>query len=152
MISDVIATLVRCEGRTFLCLGEVNGIYLNSESLDSIGLDVLPERTVSVSFSIPQNHFLNNCRRYLQQARLEIGSPSRGNAQGSGSNGPAFDPHSDNGAQRKRMSSLREQWPANLNCEPFRTVDAFKAPSRSGSQQLQVYPYRECAGTSFTAN
>ncbi|KAJ7814764.1 hypothetical protein B0H14DRAFT_3746965 [Mycena olivaceomarginata] len=50
MISDVIATLVRCEGRTFLCLGEVNGIYLNSESLDSIGLDVLPERTVNVSF------------------------------------------------------------------------------------------------------
>ncbi|KAJ7845835.1 hypothetical protein B0H14DRAFT_2216840, partial [Mycena olivaceomarginata] len=31
-------------------LGEVNGIYLNSESSDSIGLDVLPERTVNVSF------------------------------------------------------------------------------------------------------
>ncbi|KAJ7881566.1 hypothetical protein B0H14DRAFT_2274025, partial [Mycena olivaceomarginata] len=31
-------------------LGQVNGIYLNSESLDSIGLDVLPERTVHVSF------------------------------------------------------------------------------------------------------
>jgi hypothetical protein len=50
MISDVIATLVFCEGRIFLCLGEVNGIYLDSESLDSIGLDVLPERSVHVSF------------------------------------------------------------------------------------------------------
>ncbi|KAJ7684067.1 hypothetical protein B0H14DRAFT_2422248, partial [Mycena olivaceomarginata] len=34
----------------FLCLGEVNGIYLKSESLDSIGPDVLPDRTVNVSF------------------------------------------------------------------------------------------------------
>ncbi|KAJ7706488.1 hypothetical protein B0H16DRAFT_1826242 [Mycena metata] len=50
MISDVVATLVGCEGHIFLCLGEVNGIYLNSESLDSIGLDVLPEQTVHVSF------------------------------------------------------------------------------------------------------
>ncbi|KAJ7696885.1 hypothetical protein B0H16DRAFT_1903738 [Mycena metata] len=50
MISDVIATLVGCEDRLFLCLGEVNGIYLNSQSLDSIGLDVLPEQTVHVSF------------------------------------------------------------------------------------------------------
>jgi hypothetical protein len=50
MISDVIATLVFCEGRIFLCLGEVNGIYLDSESLDSIGLDVLPERSVHISF------------------------------------------------------------------------------------------------------
>ncbi|KAJ7183864.1 hypothetical protein C8R46DRAFT_1186739 [Mycena filopes] len=50
LIFDVIATLVACEGRIFLCLGEVNGIFLNSESLDSIGLDVLPEQTVNVSF------------------------------------------------------------------------------------------------------
>ncbi|KAJ7114226.1 hypothetical protein C8R44DRAFT_984314 [Mycena epipterygia] len=52
MISDVVATLVRCENRIFLCLGEVNGIYLNSESLDSLGLDVLPEKTVAVSFQL----------------------------------------------------------------------------------------------------
>ncbi|KAJ7142001.1 hypothetical protein C8R46DRAFT_1317489, partial [Mycena filopes] len=50
MISDIVATLVACEGEIFLCLGNVNGIFLNSESLDSIGLDVLPEQTVYVSF------------------------------------------------------------------------------------------------------
>ncbi|KAJ6527860.1 hypothetical protein DFH09DRAFT_1327969 [Mycena vulgaris] len=50
MISDVIATLVRCEDRIFLCLGEVNAIHLSSESLDSLGLDVLPEKTATVSF------------------------------------------------------------------------------------------------------
>ncbi|KAJ6543370.1 hypothetical protein DFH09DRAFT_928698 [Mycena vulgaris] len=50
MISDVIATLVQCDGRIFLCFGEVNGIYLDSRSLDSLGLDVLPEKTAAVSF------------------------------------------------------------------------------------------------------
>ncbi|KAJ7256659.1 hypothetical protein C8J57DRAFT_1437007 [Mycena rebaudengoi] len=50
MISDVVATLLRCEGRVFLCIGEVNAIHLDSESLDSLGLDVFPERTVTVSF------------------------------------------------------------------------------------------------------
>ncbi|KAJ7191493.1 hypothetical protein GGX14DRAFT_381107, partial [Mycena pura] len=49
MISDVVATLLRCEGRFFLCIGEVNAIHLESESMDSLGLDVLPERTVTVS-------------------------------------------------------------------------------------------------------
>jgi hypothetical protein len=52
MISDIIAILVQCEGRLFLCLGEVNGIYLDSESLDSLGLDVRPERAAHVSFQL----------------------------------------------------------------------------------------------------
>ncbi|KAJ7181372.1 hypothetical protein C8R43DRAFT_1101284 [Mycena crocata] len=50
MISDLIATLVCCDGMTFLCLGEVNDIYLHSESVDSLGLDVLAEQSVHVSF------------------------------------------------------------------------------------------------------
>ncbi|KAG6827992.1 hypothetical protein H0H92_009721 [Tricholoma furcatifolium] len=52
IVQDPIATLVLCEGRVWLCIGEVNNITHDSQSVDSIPLEILYEGTVSVSFQV----------------------------------------------------------------------------------------------------
>ncbi|KAG6825754.1 hypothetical protein H0H92_002534 [Tricholoma furcatifolium] len=52
MVQDPIATLVLCEGQAWLCVGEVNNISHDSQSVQHIPLEILYEETVSVSFQI----------------------------------------------------------------------------------------------------
>lgn len=47
---DPIATLLLAEDKFFLCIGEVNGISVDSTSRDRIPIYLLPESTVRVSF------------------------------------------------------------------------------------------------------
>jgi hypothetical protein len=47
-----IATLVQCDGRIFLCVGEVNDITVDSQHADHIGVDYLTEPTVFVSYQM----------------------------------------------------------------------------------------------------
>ncbi|KAG6905140.1 hypothetical protein DXG01_004635 [Tephrocybe rancida] len=52
MNHDPIGTLVVSEGRIWLCVGEINNILHDSQSVDSISLEILAEGTVTVSFQV----------------------------------------------------------------------------------------------------
>ena len=52
IISDPVASLLRCEGRIWLCIGEVNGMKVDGKPVDCIDCDLLMEPTVSVSYQI----------------------------------------------------------------------------------------------------
>lgn len=52
MIDDPISTLVRCDDWIFLCIGQLNGIFLGTDSLQQLTIDLLAEKTVSVSYQI----------------------------------------------------------------------------------------------------
>lgn len=47
-----IATLLKCEGRLFVCIGETNDIAFDSKSVDSLSLDLLSEPSAFVSFQM----------------------------------------------------------------------------------------------------
>ena len=47
-----LATVARCDGRIFLCIGEVNDITYNSEHTDRLPVSLLSESTVSISFQV----------------------------------------------------------------------------------------------------
>jgi hypothetical protein len=47
-----IALLVRCDGHVFLCIGEVNGITVDNQHTDHVGVEYLTEPTVFVSFQL----------------------------------------------------------------------------------------------------
>ncbi|KAF8066505.1 hypothetical protein FPV67DRAFT_1652976 [Lyophyllum atratum] len=49
---DPLATLVSCENRLWLCIGEVNGLKIDTQNVSHIPLDVLNESTVSVSYQV----------------------------------------------------------------------------------------------------
>ncbi|KAF6745748.1 hypothetical protein DFP72DRAFT_823825 [Ephemerocybe angulata] len=50
LIHDPIATLVACDQRIWLVLGEVNGIRYNGEAIDRLGHNLLVEAAATVSF------------------------------------------------------------------------------------------------------
>ncbi|KAJ7104685.1 hypothetical protein C8R44DRAFT_746366 [Mycena epipterygia] len=52
LVSEPIATLVRCEEKLFVCIGEVADIRLDSKSIEKLSIDVLQERKVIVHFQI----------------------------------------------------------------------------------------------------
>ncbi|KAJ6591766.1 hypothetical protein DFH09DRAFT_1073628 [Mycena vulgaris] len=52
LVSEPIATLVRCEEKLFLCIGEVTDIRLDSKSVEQISVEILHERKVTVRFHI----------------------------------------------------------------------------------------------------
>jgi hypothetical protein len=52
LVSEPIVTLVRCEEKLFVCVGEVTDICADSQSLEHIALDALLEQTVVISFQI----------------------------------------------------------------------------------------------------
>lgn len=53
IIQDPVATLVRCDGNIFLCLGEVNNIRVDSHSVPSISLqDVAEADSAKITLSI----------------------------------------------------------------------------------------------------
>ncbi|KAJ6538246.1 hypothetical protein B0H10DRAFT_2448843, partial [Mycena sp. CBHHK59/15] len=54
LVSEPIATLVRCEEKLFVCIGEVTDMRLDSKSNDQLSLDVLQERNIAVHFQILQ--------------------------------------------------------------------------------------------------
>ncbi|KAJ6541961.1 hypothetical protein B0H10DRAFT_2244898 [Mycena sp. CBHHK59/15] len=54
LVSEPIATLVRCEEKLFVCIGEVTDMRLDSKSNDQLSLDVLQERNIAVHFHILQ--------------------------------------------------------------------------------------------------
>jgi hypothetical protein len=52
VVHDLIAAIVLCEGRFWICLGEVNGLKLNGQSMLLLNHSVLREETVVVSFQL----------------------------------------------------------------------------------------------------
>lgn len=51
-VDSPIATLVQCDGRVFLCVGEVNDITVDSQHTDHVEVDYLTEPTVFVSYQL----------------------------------------------------------------------------------------------------
>lgn len=47
-----VATLLKCEGRLFVCVGETNDITFDSHHVDSLSMDLLSEPSAFVSFQI----------------------------------------------------------------------------------------------------
>ena len=47
-----VASLVRCRGRIFLCVGEVNDIIVDNQHTDHIAVEYLAEQTVVVSYQM----------------------------------------------------------------------------------------------------
>ncbi|KAJ7836282.1 hypothetical protein B0H14DRAFT_2363015, partial [Mycena olivaceomarginata] len=52
LVSEPIATLVRCEEKLFVGIGEVTDIQLDGKSLEQLSVDSLRERKVTVHFQI----------------------------------------------------------------------------------------------------
>ncbi|KAJ7822071.1 hypothetical protein B0H14DRAFT_3732640 [Mycena olivaceomarginata] len=52
LVSKPIVTLVRCEEKLFVCIGEVTDIHVNGKSVDQLGLEALHEEPVVVHFQI----------------------------------------------------------------------------------------------------
>ncbi|KAJ7663276.1 hypothetical protein DFH06DRAFT_986756 [Mycena polygramma] len=53
-IGNPIATLVECEGKSYLAVAQVNTIISGAQSLDSILLDLLSDRVTKISYQIFQ--------------------------------------------------------------------------------------------------
>jgi hypothetical protein len=51
-IGNPVATIVRCDGECFLAVGQVNTIILGSHPMDSIVLELLPDRGTKISYQI----------------------------------------------------------------------------------------------------
>jgi len=49
-IHQPIATVIGCEGELFLCIAEVNGLFLNHQPVDEIPISVLSEKDSQVSY------------------------------------------------------------------------------------------------------
>lgn len=49
-ILQPIATIVSCEDKLFLCIGEVNGLFLDHQPVDDIPISVLSEKITCVSY------------------------------------------------------------------------------------------------------
>jgi hypothetical protein len=47
-----IASLVRCDGSVFLCIGEVNDIVVDSQHTEQVNVNILIEPTVSISYQL----------------------------------------------------------------------------------------------------
>ncbi|KAI0260621.1 hypothetical protein BC834DRAFT_831523, partial [Gloeopeniophorella convolvens] len=50
MVTDPIATLVRCDGHLFLCIGEINSIRFHSRPQDEVPVALLHKTAVQVSY------------------------------------------------------------------------------------------------------
>ena len=47
-----VASLVRCDGSIFLCIGEVNDIIVDSQHVEQVDVNILMEPTVSISYQL----------------------------------------------------------------------------------------------------
>ncbi|TFY55061.1 hypothetical protein EVG20_g9459 [Dentipellis fragilis] len=50
LIHNPVATLLTCEERLFLCIGEIVGLHVGSKAVDEVSLDLLLEETVQVTY------------------------------------------------------------------------------------------------------
>lgn len=51
-IFDPVASLLVCEQKLFLCIGEVNGVSVDSHATERVSLQLLPESTVKITFQV----------------------------------------------------------------------------------------------------
>ncbi|KAI0258117.1 hypothetical protein BC834DRAFT_836446, partial [Gloeopeniophorella convolvens] len=51
-VTDPVASLVRCDGHVFLCLGEINNIKFNSQAVEEVLVSVLHEKAVQISYQV----------------------------------------------------------------------------------------------------
>lgn len=54
LLHEPTATLICCQNRAFLCVGKVNDIKLDGESVEHVGHDILAKETVR-TYIIPSN-------------------------------------------------------------------------------------------------
>ncbi|KAJ7193500.1 hypothetical protein GGX14DRAFT_378862 [Mycena pura] len=52
LVSEPIVTLVRCEEKLFVCIGEVTDIRVDAKSVEQVALEALLEQAATVSFQI----------------------------------------------------------------------------------------------------
>ena len=52
MISDPVATLLHCDNRAWLCIGEVNGLRVDGKYAEFVPHEILKEKTVTVSYQL----------------------------------------------------------------------------------------------------
>lgn len=52
LVFDCVATLLLSEEKIWLCVGEVNGLKFDGQSVSYLNLDMLPEHTVTVSYQV----------------------------------------------------------------------------------------------------
>ncbi|KAF8962900.1 hypothetical protein BDZ97DRAFT_1662289 [Flammula alnicola] len=52
IMSDPITTILSSESKLWLCIGEVNGLKIDGQSVDYVGFDMLGESTVYVSYQM----------------------------------------------------------------------------------------------------
>jgi len=53
VISDPVASLLKCDGRIWLCIGKVNGMKKSGKAIDCIGQDILMDSSnVSISYQV----------------------------------------------------------------------------------------------------
>jgi hypothetical protein len=52
MISDPISTLLNCDNRAWLCIGEVNGLRVDGQYAECVPHEILQEKTVMVSYQL----------------------------------------------------------------------------------------------------
>ena len=52
LISDLISTLIHVKNKFWLCLGEVNGLQIDSHRVDEVSFEMLTEETVTVSYQM----------------------------------------------------------------------------------------------------
>ena len=52
LVSDPVATILSSENKLWLCIGEVNALKFDGESVPYLNIDMLPEDTVTVSYQI----------------------------------------------------------------------------------------------------
>jgi len=52
LISDPIATLLCCDNRAWLCIGEVNGFTVDGKDAEFIPHEILREKTVTISYQL----------------------------------------------------------------------------------------------------
>jgi hypothetical protein len=52
LVSDPIASIIFCEDRAWLCIGEVNGLKIDGDATDFVPHTMLSENTVSISYQV----------------------------------------------------------------------------------------------------
>ncbi|KAH9024681.1 hypothetical protein EDB85DRAFT_1870012 [Lactarius pseudohatsudake] len=52
LVNNPVASLLSCEDKLFLAIGEILSIHMDSKSVDHIPIDVLPEDTIRVTYQI----------------------------------------------------------------------------------------------------
>ncbi|KAH9074356.1 hypothetical protein EDB83DRAFT_2312676 [Lactarius deliciosus] len=52
LVNNLVASLLSCEDKLFLGIGEILSIHMDSKSVDHIPIDVLPEDTIRVTYQV----------------------------------------------------------------------------------------------------